>query len=67
MWTSIERSAEQVIQDAFDEVCYRDPIHEKQWVALVDGDNTQLDILDRIPREKGLELTIIVDIIHVIG
>jgi hypothetical protein len=35
-------------------------------VALVDGDNTQLDILNRIAREKGVELTIVVDIIHVI-
>lgn len=66
VWASIESPAEKVIQDAFDEACHRDPTHEKHWVALVDGNNTQLDILHRIAREKGVELTIIVDIIHVI-
>jgi len=66
VWASIENPAEQVIGDAFDEACHRDPNHEKHWVALVDGNNTQLGILNRIAREKGVELTIIVDIIHVI-
>ncbi len=66
VWASIEKSPEQVIEDAFDEGCHRDPNHEKHWVALVDGNNNQLDILKRMVREKGVDVTIIVDIIHVI-
>jgi len=66
VWASIEKDPEQVIADAFDEACHRDPNHEKYWVALVDGNNTQLDILNRMGREKGVDVTIIVDIIHVI-
>lgn len=66
VWASIVKDPEQVIGDAFDEACHRDPNHEKHWVALVDGNNTQLDILNRMAREKGVLLTIIVDIIHVI-
>ncbi len=66
VWSSIEKSAEQVIGDAFDEASHRDPNEEKHWVALVDSNNTQLDILNRMGREKGVDITVIVDIIHVI-
>ena len=66
VWASIEHPCEQVIENAFDEACHRDPNHEKNWVALVDGNNAQLSILSCIARKKGVELTIIVDIIHVI-
>jgi hypothetical protein len=65
VWASIEKEPEQVIADAFDEACRRDPNREKHWVALVDGNNTQIDILKRLAKEKGVALTIIVDIIHV--
>jgi hypothetical protein len=40
--------------------------YEKTWVALVDGNKTQIRILRRIAKEKSLDLTIIVDVIHVI-
>jgi hypothetical protein len=66
VWASIEKAPEQVIGDAFDEACHRDPNNEKHWVALVDGNNTQLDILNRMAKEKEVDVTIIVDIIHVI-
>ncbi len=66
VWASIEAPPEQVIGDAFDEAFHRDPNHEKHWVALVDGNNKQLEILNRKAKEKGIALTIIVDIIHVI-
>jgi len=66
VWASIEKSPAQVIGEAFDEARHRDPNQEKQWVALVDGNNNQLDILKRIAGQRGVELTIIVDIIHVI-
>lgn len=66
VWASIEKSPEQVIAEAFDEACHRDPNRKKQWVALVDGNNAQIRILRRIAKEKGIDLTIIVDIIHVI-
>jgi hypothetical protein len=65
VWASLVKEPEQVIADAFDEACHRDPNHRKHWIALVDGNNTQIDILKRMAREKGVALTIIVDIIHV--
>jgi hypothetical protein len=66
VWASLAKTPEQVIAEAFAEACHRDPNHEKHWVALVDGNNTQIRILRRMAREKGVDLTIIVDIIHVI-
>jgi hypothetical protein len=66
VWASVEKDPEQVIEEAFAEAFHRDPNHEKHWVALVDGNNTQINILRRMAKEKGVDLTIIVDIIHVI-
>ena len=66
VWASLEKSAEQVIESAFSEASHRDPCQEKHWVALVDGENQQLRILGRMAKKQGVDLTIIVDIIHVI-
>ena len=66
VWASLEKTPEQVIEEAFREACRRDPGREKRWVALVDGNKTQIRILRRMAREKSIDLTIVVDIIHVI-
>lgn len=66
VWASLEKSAEEVIESAFSEASHRDPGQEKNWVALVDGENQQLRILGRMAKKQGVDLTIIVDIIHVI-
>lgn len=65
VWASLEKTPEEVIEDAFEEALHRDPNHEKKWVALVDGNNTQIKILRRLAKAKGIDLTIIVDVIHV--
>ena len=66
VWASLEKSAEQVIESAFSEASHRDSKQEKHWVALVDGENQQLRILKRMAKKQGVDLTVIVDIIHVI-
>ena len=66
VWASLEKTPEEVLEDVFEEALYRDPMHEKHWVALVDGEKTQIRNLKRMSREKGCDLTIIVDIMHVI-
>ena len=66
VWASLKKSAEQVIESAFSEASHRDPNQEKHWVALVDGENQQLRILERLAKKQKINLTIIVDIIHVI-
>jgi hypothetical protein len=66
VWASLEKTVKQVIEQAYQEACYRDPEQKKKWVALVDGNKTQLRILRRMAKDKCPDLTIIVDIIHVI-
>ena len=66
VWASLEKTPEEVIKKAFEEAGCRDPAHQKHWVALVDGNKHQIRILRRMAKDKGLDLTIIVDIIHVI-
>jgi hypothetical protein len=66
VWASLEKTPEEVIEEAFKEASYRDPDHKKNWIALVDGNKPQIRILRRIAKQKGIDLTIIVDVIHVI-
>ena len=66
VWASLEKTPQEVIEKAFEEAAYRDPGHQKKWVALVDGNKSQIRILRRIAKDKDINLTIIVDVIHVI-
>ncbi len=66
VWASLEKSPEQIVEEMFKEAFARDPAHEKTWVALVDGDKTQIKVLRSMAKKKGVDLTIIVDIVHVI-
>jgi hypothetical protein len=65
VWASLERTPEEVITAMFDEAEHRDPQRQKTWVALVDGNLTQLDVLQQVARERRMDLHIVVDFIHV--
>ncbi len=67
VWASIVEPADKIISDAFDDGLRRDPTLVKRWVALVDGNEPQLDALEHQAKVRGIALTIIVDLIHVIG
>lgn len=66
VWASVEKSTEQVVAEIFDEALRRDPERKKRWVALVDANLTQLDNLRSQAKLHDVELTVIVDIIHVL-
>jgi hypothetical protein len=66
VWASLEKEPDQVISQALDEAFYRDPLGEKTWVALVDGNKPQIRYFKRMAKENGLDLTLIIDIVHVI-
>ncbi len=66
VWASLEKKTEQVIEEALAEARHRDPGGKKIWVALVDGNKSQIRILKRLSKKNGLDLTVIVDLIHVI-
>ena len=65
-WASVERDAEQVIDEAFAEALSRDPRRDKRWVVVVDGAKAQLGRLERAARRTGTRPTIVLDFIHVL-
>jgi hypothetical protein len=65
VWASLAHSPEAVITAMFDEAEHRDPKRKKRWVALVDGNRTQIDYLHQLADERKLDLIIVVDFIHV--
>lgn len=65
VWASLEQTPDEVITAMFDEADYRDPRHRKTWVALVDGNTTQIRILRGLARARQIPLQIVVDFIHV--
>ena len=67
VWASLEKRPSEVVADMFADALRRDPEKTKQWVALVDGNAHQLDILHEQANEQGVEPTIVLDIIHVLG
>ncbi len=66
VWASLEKEPDQVIAQALDEAFYRDPLGGKTWVALVDGNKPQIRYFKRLAKQNDLDLTLIIDIIHVI-
>jgi hypothetical protein len=54
-----------VITALFEEAAHRDPTRQKRWVALVDGNLTQPDHLQRLAEEQELPMPIVLDFIHV--
>jgi len=66
VWASVEHSPQRVIDDAFDEAFRRDPDLHRRWVVLVDGNRDQLRRIKRAAQRVGVEITIVLDIVHVL-
>lgn len=66
VWASVEKTQEEVVQEIFDEGVRRDPKLQKTWVALVDGDPRQIDRIESEAKARGISVTVVCDIIHVI-
>jgi hypothetical protein len=65
VWASLAHSPEEVIEEIFNEAAQRDPNLEKRWVALVDGNRTQIKLLEQLTEKREKPLFIFVDFIHV--
>jgi hypothetical protein len=63
---SVVDDAAQVLRDVFDQAERRDPTHTRTWVALVDGNNHQINRIETEAADRGVEVTIVVDLIHVL-
>jgi hypothetical protein len=66
VWASVEREAEAVIDDLFDEAVRRDPTQQRPWVVLVDGEPHQLARVHAAARRHQVSVTIVMDFIHVL-
>lgn len=66
VWASVTKPAREVIAEAFEEAHLRDPHDDKRWVMLVDGERHQLRYVREQAKALGVELTIIVDFVHVL-
>jgi hypothetical protein len=64
---SIVNAPAEVIKRVFDEAERRDPKHRRTWVALVDGANHQIDRIRFESRKRRIKVTIVVDLVHVLG
>jgi hypothetical protein len=65
VWASLEKTPKEVIKEAFREARRRDWDGRKQWVALVDGNEPQLEILIKCFQDEGYHPMIVLDFIHV--
>jgi len=63
---SLTRSPAQMIHGLFDQAEARDPEHRRRWVVLVDGNNHQIDRIRHQAASRGIDVTIVIDIVHVI-
>jgi len=63
---SVIEDAAQVVSEVFDEAQRRDPNHQRTWVALVDGNNHQIDRIKKEAKTRGVEVTILIDLVHVL-
>lgn len=66
VWASLSHAPQRVIDDAFAEALRRDPERRRRWVVLVDGNGDQLRRIYRAARKVGVEVTIVLDIVHVL-
>jgi hypothetical protein len=53
-----------VIAAMFDEAERRDPHHQRTWVALVDGNNQQIDTITAQAHARSVDGTIVIDFVH---
>lgn len=66
VWASLEKEACDVISAMVEEALTRDPAREKQYVAVVDGNRHQIRLIEAEAKARGIEVRIVLDLIHVI-
>jgi len=67
VWASVEKSSMQVVEELLQEARRRDPDGKRRWVAVVDGQESQLDELESAIERHGADVTVVLDLMHVAG
>lgn len=63
---SVTDDAATVVGQVFAEADRRDPTHARTWIALVDGNNHQIDRIQAEATHRDVDVTILCDFIHVL-
>jgi hypothetical protein len=63
---SVVEDAAQVVSAIFAEAERRDPYHQRTWIALVDGNNHQIDRIEAEAKARGVTVHIVCDLVHVL-
>jgi hypothetical protein len=67
-WYTVDITASraETIAAVFDEAQRRDPGHARTWVALVDGDVHQIEVITKQAARRNVQVTVLIDFIHVL-
>jgi len=55
-----------VVGQLFDQAERRDPDHARTWIALVDGNNHQINRIAVEAHHRGVAISTVIDFIHVL-
>jgi len=66
VWASLEKDADDVMDDVFREALRRDPGRRRKCLCLVDGDLEQLARVNDFAQLHGLDVELICDFVHVL-
>ncbi len=61
---SVAQDTTAVLAAVFDQAQRRDPTHSRTWVALVDGNNHQIDRIHAEAKDRSVTVTILLDFVH---
>lgn len=64
VWASLRQSPAEVIEELFAEAQRRDPQHERTWLVLVDGQETQLEEVEKAIARHRTDTVVIQDFVH---
>jgi hypothetical protein len=56
----------EMISSMFDLAEQRDPHHRRRWIALVDGNNHQIERIEHEAMRRGVHVDIVIDFVHVL-
>lgn len=66
VWASLEKGTQEVVAQMFEEARGRDPKQQRQWVVLVDGNESQINHIEIMAKTMRLGVAIMMDFIHVL-
>jgi hypothetical protein len=64
VWASLRQSPAEVVEQLFAEAQRRDPLHERTWLVLVDGQEAQLGEVEMAIATHRADTVVIQDFVH---